>query len=1219
MHGGEQTPADGARVSTGAPAARGRVLRRKCACGTHTSGGGECGECNQRRALRRRTAHSAEREGERGDAPQVVHEVLRSPGHALDTGVRALMEPRFGHDFSRVRVHTDAKASESAAAVSAVAYTVGRDIVFAGGRYAPHTSEGRSLLAHELTHVAQNSTVTTDSSAPIRVGPAGDRFEAEADRHAEAATVGARAHGAVTPVGEPGRLSRATVQFGTTKVEIDYGNVSRKTTSQFESEIESMFTTWTGSPASTIHTELAALSNIAKEWVLFALDLLVDNPVAGLDKVDAVRRLIAYAPTARLRPLGNPQLTDFPNEALSVSGWFEKALTSGIGDLKGVRLTYVQGYIKQSTGGAVCPARTQPGAQFNSQKLENDLPTELTTYLGKVVVPTANVKTQAMSPLLKIADAIQTQARSFYAPYADRGRGSGNTLVQQWQYSAHAVSSQSPAGTPHTDLRLAYLDSRARIVGDKGLFSQTNFDPRCTGDEAVLAGIVQKMEQQASVRALVDPILRQKSYTEESATPKQVVINPQYDSSKSDECDARWKTIRTMCHELMHVMEHDDFRAAIRGRMVLREGFPEVLGHYLYEHISAQPNLKTTMEDGLQSAPCQTVPGSTIGYGTDGPDAEKIRVAVKNDAFRAAFFLGQLAKAGIQPKRIGGDTAGDAHEAEAESASRAVAESRSVNPTFRRAPSVLSSEDLNAGPGRPLDAGVRSEMESRFGHDFSGVRVHTDARAQESARAMNALAYTVGRDITFGSGQYAPGTPAGMKLLAHELTHTIQQGSAAPATRGGLALSRPGDSSETEAEAVAGKVLSGGGLRVPVGRTEARVARQPTPKAGAATPKEAAVKKHVAQQQRVATMIKDGLKPVTPAATDTRDMATLFHNSCQWIEAGKASLIVLSRTHDASTRRPGVIAYFDLQVKHPATGGDYAETPAAGDDDHIAYVRPDELGGMQSDEFTLLDPARQNDDELKSTFVHEVQHSADQTFWGRKPKPPPGRVEGSPGITGGDALVSAGLYNNYQSEFRAYFIGTREGSAQDNLGSSTSPAANTRPVTWTNPGGRTFTRRTSFKNARQEKIFWHILNNYPALEVAQTYTQDAAYRDMVNTFAQPVGVNLVNSVRIQELSDALNSCNPSMNESAPEIRSVMRKAGALDATDRAFLNEPSGSERFWAHARGALSSKMFAELQLRIDPTRAVARPVPAAPTFGPLYRPRTDFNDRLIRDVEGL
>jgi hypothetical protein len=80
-----------------------------------------------------------------------------------------------------------------------------------------------------------------------------------------------------------------------------------------------------------------------------------------------------------------------------------------------------------------------------------------------------------------------------------------------------------------------------------------------------------------------------------------------------------------------------------------------------------------------------------------------------------------------------------------------------------------------ASSGRALDAPIRALMERGFGRDFSDVRVHVDARAAESARAMRALAYTVGRDVVFGSGQFAPGTAAGDRLLAHELTHVIQQ------------------------------------------------------------------------------------------------------------------------------------------------------------------------------------------------------------------------------------------------------------------------------------------------------------------------------------------------------------------------------------------------------------------------------------------------------------
>jgi hypothetical protein len=90
-----------------------------------------------------------------GEAPPLVHAVLSSPGQPLDRSDRAFMEARFGRDFSRVRVHTDAQAAESARAVDALAYTIGQDLVFDHGQYGPGTLNGKKLLAHELTHVSQ--------------------------------------------------------------------------------------------------------------------------------------------------------------------------------------------------------------------------------------------------------------------------------------------------------------------------------------------------------------------------------------------------------------------------------------------------------------------------------------------------------------------------------------------------------------------------------------------------------------------------------------------------------------------------------------------------------------------------------------------------------------------------------------------------------------------------------------------------------------------------------------------------------------------------------------------------------------------------------------------------------------------------------------------------------------------------------------------------------
>lgn len=101
------------------------------------------------------------------------------------------------------------------------------------------------------------------------------------------------------------------------------------------------------------------------------------------------------------------------------------------------------------------------------------------------------------------------------------------------------------------------------------------------------------------------------------------------------------------------------------------------------------------------------------------------------------------------------------------------------------------------GSGQPLDRSTRSFMESGFGSDFSNVRVHTGPRAASAARAVNALAYTVGHDIVFAHGQYSPDTTEGRKLLAHELTHVLQQSAGlAPAAGGALLQRQPALSSD---------------------------------------------------------------------------------------------------------------------------------------------------------------------------------------------------------------------------------------------------------------------------------------------------------------------------------------------------------------------------------------------------------------------------------------
>jgi len=102
------------------------------------------------------------------DAPSLVRDVLNSPGQPLDSSTRDFMEPRFGRDFSKVRVHHDANAGMSASAVNALAYAVNQDVVFGPGRYDPQSREGKHLLAHELAHVVQQGQTTPKAGGQVQ-------------------------------------------------------------------------------------------------------------------------------------------------------------------------------------------------------------------------------------------------------------------------------------------------------------------------------------------------------------------------------------------------------------------------------------------------------------------------------------------------------------------------------------------------------------------------------------------------------------------------------------------------------------------------------------------------------------------------------------------------------------------------------------------------------------------------------------------------------------------------------------------------------------------------------------------------------------------------------------------------------------------------------------------------------------------------------------------
>ncbi|TQJ40717.1 uncharacterized protein DUF4157 [Arthrobacter sp. SLBN-112] len=118
---------------------------------------------------------------------------------------------------------------------------------------------------------------------------------------------------------------------------------------------------------------------------------------------------------------------------------------------------------------------------------------------------------------------------------------------------------------------------------------------------------------------------------------------------------------------------------------------------------------------------------------------------------------------------------------------------------------------VSSGGGQPLEEPVRADMEGRLGHSFADVRVHTGETAHNSAASVNAHAYTVGSNIVFQRDKYDPGSDTGRTMLAHELTHVVQQRSGpvdGTATGTGVRVSDPGDRFEREAAATAERAMS---------------------------------------------------------------------------------------------------------------------------------------------------------------------------------------------------------------------------------------------------------------------------------------------------------------------------------------------------------------------------------------------------------------------------
>ena len=365
--------------------------------------------------------------------------------------------------------------------------------------------------------------------------------------------------------------------------------------------------------------------------------------------------------------------------------------------------------------------------------------------------------------------------------------------------------------------------------------------------------------------------------------------------------------------------------------------------------------------------------------------------------------------------------------------------------------------------------------------------------------------------------------------------------------------------------------------------------------------KQKALDLHKADQDRVYKIIDDAAATDLPAAAKpTR--AKLLKNTAELVKNGFATLIVMTRTHAApALRSDGEIGYFDLSIKYPTKGGDYN----LAQDDHI-YMAPANISGHADHrgEIRFYDPSGVSDENLQTVLIHEMQHQAD--FHN------PGEAYTQPAVEGANAQA----LNGYQTEFRAYWLGgvyrTRErlGTSYDELGFSSLDADNSKKV----PSGSIFTSNytTAFKNLRQQNIFWHIIGSSAYTYILTAYQNSAAFRDMVHNFTLPVGGNLLNSIRIDNLRRSiLTLASKKKNQTKflteidydmphdeyEERRKSLKDAintaierveelrALLDREDIEFLNDKKQSAPFWAFADekmgGALSGELYEFLTYR--------------------------------------
>lgn len=890
---------------------RSSVVQRECACG------GTCEACQEDKIEEETESETVQRQTTAGAAGGMIHaDVIptNSPGYPLDHATRGFMESRFDTDLSDVRVHTDRRAAESADALAANAYTTGRDIYFAEGKYAPQSHESQHLLAHELTHTVQqgDSSLAVKPSGVLRLSQNDDPAEQEADLIADqifCETASVTLHGApsVARQADAGAPTRSGLE-------------ERATRPASKEVIRALEKPDPIAGVGDYREAFRVLNGLAMFDMLSTLDELkalgefelLETHFGSAEGVNTERLRVALH---AVRNRGSVTADSF---AAQEGDAFSTLPPEQQGDIQTYLNSKPTGPVATQAGPVTPGSQTAPPVCSTPYK-------KAANFQELINLVRAAEGKLAASGISSVKDQIHALRGIYYGTVWSKDFAEEKSPTRNEGFQRFTRPSEDPAKTVPTDVRSAldcglfqslqdsqdmvdpsgrHFDFGHLIIGLDARFDPKlstnvsypvmgiNIDMGGTGPELVtwvgdLGGGTARLARarvkapgtsasisfvgsdyggsinlEGDVAAYAVASGSSTALSAPSIPAGKSVSDALQDYLSPSAPGAAWKD-RAKLFLAMNGGTFDP-SGALTNRVALIGAFSAKFQVFACNYLASRVKDNHLTSATAKAAASHVIPASEeVAETFVNALEDSLKTGGKIEARR--FPAAKAASPGACTQQILAAGAAslfspgasvDEEEKETTPVQRQAAVMQ--NPPEARvkafsagdgaalvAPDVIPADS----PGQPLDLGTRAFMEPHFRADFSDVRVHTDRPAAVSADALAANAYTTGRDIYFAAGKYAPSSHEGQHLLAHEITHVVQQGvgkqPSDPLALRDVKVGAADDTLETDAERAAEVITSGGPVdlkeeerwnaRQPLGGVQRFIQRQGQPASGTAS------------------------------------------------------------------------------------------------------------------------------------------------------------------------------------------------------------------------------------------------------------------------------------------------------------------------------------------------------------------------------------------------